>query len=463
MSQMTPICFKCGAELDPETIYCPVCGRLQRSMVVRARDPGSQGAPPPAPPAPPPPARPPEGQIIQFYPGRDAPPADQGPRHPEQTQQHPDPHPDQPDAAEPGPGQQPPEQDWQGAQATGTGEPAADEVYAQWAQPETPEAPPYEGGGHDQQGYQQPGYDQQWHEQEGYGQPEQPGGYGHPGYDQPEPEQGAYEQPGYGTPQPEQGDYEQPGYGQPAGSQPPGGQPPYGTGQQGYAPDYSQPDYDQPAYGQQGYGSQPYGTQGGYDQSYDSGRNPAYPGPSAPYLPDQPGRPNRTRLIAIGVAVLLGLFLLSFATARLLAGGSGTSTGSGTSQSGGSGGSAAATPPPGPSATPAATPTPGPTTGAGGSATWQTVTRDIPSQCSTRQGCPVTATLKNTGGRGGGTVTITLTDDGGNPIATFTGPIPVTDPGQTVQVSGFANSDQLGPYLRGGGLVHIKSVDVTGS
>src|SRR5215469_10574308 len=45
MSQMKPYCFKCGAELDPEAIYCPVCGRLQRSMVVRTVEPGAQAAP----------------------------------------------------------------------------------------------------------------------------------------------------------------------------------------------------------------------------------------------------------------------------------------------------------------------------------------------------------------------------------------------------------------------------------
>jgi hypothetical protein len=44
MSQMKPYCFKCGAELDPDTIYCPVCGRLQRSMVVRKVEAGGVDA-----------------------------------------------------------------------------------------------------------------------------------------------------------------------------------------------------------------------------------------------------------------------------------------------------------------------------------------------------------------------------------------------------------------------------------
>ena len=71
MSQMKPYCFKCGAELEPEAIYCPECGRLQRSMVVRSVDPNDQGAPP----------APYSGssheQPYQLYPDRDAAAAEQ--------------------------------------------------------------------------------------------------------------------------------------------------------------------------------------------------------------------------------------------------------------------------------------------------------------------------------------------------------------------------------------------------
>ena len=38
--------------------------------------------------------------------------------------------------------------------------------------------------------------------------------------------------------------------------------------------------------------------------------------------------------------------------------------------------------------------------------------------------------------------------------------MPETDAGQTAQVSGYATGDQLGAYLRGGGIVFIKSVEV---
>lgn len=39
MSQMTAYCFKCGASLKADTIQCPYCGRIQRSMVVRNAPP----------------------------------------------------------------------------------------------------------------------------------------------------------------------------------------------------------------------------------------------------------------------------------------------------------------------------------------------------------------------------------------------------------------------------------------
>src|SRR6266700_6167359 len=92
MSQMKPYCFKCGAELEPEAIYCPECGRLQRSMVVRTAPPASSGAPP----APSP--RPAPGQPYEFSPGREAPPAGPGP---DPSTYSPDAAPHQPDQPAP--------------------------------------------------------------------------------------------------------------------------------------------------------------------------------------------------------------------------------------------------------------------------------------------------------------------------------------------------------------------------
>src|SRR5690348_12308890 len=105
MSQMKPYCFKCGAELDPDAIYCPECGRLQRSMVVRAVDPNVA-----SPPAAPYPGSSHE-QPYQFYPGREA----GGAEHVEPAEQHPDPAPQHPDQQDPY-AQQYPEHDWRGGQ-----------------------------------------------------------------------------------------------------------------------------------------------------------------------------------------------------------------------------------------------------------------------------------------------------------------------------------------------------------
>src|SRR5439155_23549155 len=107
-----------------------------------------------------------------------------------------------------------------------------------------------------------------------------------------------------------------------------------------------------------------------------------------------------------------------------------------------------------------ATPAPTPTANAGtGNAKFQRTTATIPSKCTTSQGCPVQITLKNNGERGNGTVTLTLTD-GTNPIATFSGPIPTTDAGQTATVTGYANGDGLPSYLRSGGTVYISTIDI---
>src|SRR5215469_7964248 len=98
MSQMKPYCFKCGAELDPDAIYCPECGRLQRSMVVRTADQSTPGPPPTAP------SGTSHDQPYHFYPDRETPAAEQAGPAAE--------HPDQQDPY----AQQRPEHDWRGGQ-----------------------------------------------------------------------------------------------------------------------------------------------------------------------------------------------------------------------------------------------------------------------------------------------------------------------------------------------------------
>jgi hypothetical protein len=96
-----------------------------------------------------------------------------------------------------------------------------------------------------------------------------------------------------------------------------------------------------------------------------------------------------------------------------------------------------------------------------GSAHFVRVTTDLPGgHCTTSQGCPVTGTFKNTGGRGGGTATFSLLDSSGNVVGIYSAPLPVTDPGGTVDVSGYASGDQLPAYLKSGGQVQLQ-VSVT--
>src|SRR5215472_3232221 len=164
MSQMKPYCFKCGAELDPDAIYCPECGRLQRSMVVRTGDPD------PSTPGPPPTtySGASHDQPYHFYPDRDAPAAEQaGP-----AEQH-------PDQQDPYAQQQYSEHDWRGGPPTdGYGE----------------QAPYTEAGG--DQVYARQDYDQQqsWSET-GYGQHDANGYGGQPAYGQ-DPAQG--QEPAHG-------------------------------------------------------------------------------------------------------------------------------------------------------------------------------------------------------------------------------------------------------------------------
>jgi hypothetical protein len=182
------------------------------------------------------------------------------------------------------------------------------------------------------------------------------------------------------------------------------------------------------------------------------------------YGPSQPSGTSPIRIIALAAAVLLGLFLIGFGIGHLLGVGSSGNPQAATS---GQGHQATNAPTTQPSSTPVSTPTatPAPTASAGqgitGTAKFQRVSSSIPGTCSTAQGCPVQIVAKNTGGSGSGTVNLTLTDDGGNQIATSTGPVPVTDAGASVTVNGYATGDGLGAYLRGGGIVHITSVTFT--
>jgi zinc-ribbon domain len=305
MSQMKPYCFKCGAELDPDAIYCPECGRLQRSMVVRAVDPNV-----PSRPAAPNPGSS-HDQPYQFYPGREG----GGAEHTEQ--QHPDAapqHPDQPDPY----AQQYSEHDWRGGQTNdGYGEqtpyPAqgGDQVYAQhdnehqpygdqsWYRPDQgSETGAYDGqerqdpayGQHDQgYGQQDPAYGQQYAQHDpAYGQQD-------PAYDQ---QQYAQHDPAYGQQDPaydQQYAQHDPAYGQqdPAYDQQ---DPAYDQQYAQHDPAYGQHDqaYDQqqyaqhdPAYGQQdpAYDQQQYAQ---HDPAYDHQYEQPEPGPEPSYTPPAP-------------------------------------------------------------------------------------------------------------------------------------------------------------------------------
>lgn len=464
MSQMKPYCFKCGAELDPEAIYCPDCGRLQRSMVVRAAGSGP-GSVPPVPPAPP--------QDSESY-------ADQ-PQHPDQSQPY-------TEQAEPQPGQQAPSDD-RGWYPAGGGhqvaEPESEEgrVYAQRPFPQQPYAgQPYPAQEYPEQPYQAPddvygaqgdayageshGYltpEQTHAPEEGIYAPQEPASTEHDYRGQSYPEQGypqqSYPEQDYAEQShPEQG-YPEQGY--PEQSYPGQSYPEQSYPEQSYSPDYPEQRYD--------YSSRQYpapdqaSTPGGYSGDQDT----TYSTLSDPYALEEwqraPARRQRSwvRLAAIAVAGLTGLFLVGFAIGKVFGGSGGPDTSQAPPQQQ-SAIVATATPSTQSSATPAATATPDQGTG---TANFQKVGADIPGQCSTRQGCPIRVTVKNTGGRGAGTVSVTLTDaqGGGNTVATFSGPIPVTDPGATVQVTGYANGDKLPDYLRAGGTVYISNVTIKNS
>jgi hypothetical protein len=469
MSQMKPYCFKCGAELDPEAIYCPECGRLQRSMVVRAVEPAARSVPPVAPPGQPSYSEEPQ------YPDPS--------HHQQQAEQHPDQH-------EPF--------DEQGWDQAGGGQPASDEsaeeearVYAQRTYPgqqpyseqpypaqEYPQQPyhahedayatpenGYDAGDDDahvareetyaipdagHQDYPGGQYSADEYSSQGYATSEahdQPYDYAAPqseAHDQPydyvAPQSEAHDQPyDYAAPQSEAHDrpYDY------AAPQSEAHDQPYGY----HAPQYAAPD-------------QAYPYQGYYSSAEDAsdGGDPyrLEPWQSAP--PRQGS--NVVRIVAIAGLGLLGLFAVGLLIGHLI---SGPSTSDNTTPAAQQSTlpTVAPTAPAAQQPTASAAPSTTPVQGAG-SANFRVLNSSIPSRCSSRQGCPVQVTLKNNGGNGGGTVTVTLNDDGGNgsPIATYSGPIPTTDAGQTVTVNGYATGDRLPQYLIGGGLVGISKVDV---
>ena len=479
MSQMKPYCFKCGAELDPEAIYCPDCGRLQRSMVVRAVESGSRSAPPPPPPAPvpqPPPAAPPPGPV---------PP--QGPQSYADQPQYPDPSHQYSDQAEAHSGQQEPQDDlgWYpaggGNQSLEPESAAEDRVYAQRPYPQQPYTDqPYPAQEYPEQPYEAP--------DDTY--PAQNDAYTAQGdtYADPEQTQRLHDQP-YAPPQPEatapgsfESNYSEQGYPQPTypeqtypeqGHQEQG-YPEHGYPEQSYReqtyPEQSYPEqsYQGSGYAEQGYtySGQPYDDPGTAPGGYSGARDAGYGSLSDPYALEEwqraPARrgPSRARLVVLAGAGLLGLFLVGLGIGKVV-GGSSSSETPAAAPSQQSANVATAPPTTQPTAPPIATPTPDQGTG---TATFKTVSGpNIPNgQCSTRLGCPIEVSLKNSGGRGGGTFSLTLTDQptGGNTVATFSAPIPVTDAGATVQVTGYATSDKLPDYLKSGGTVYINNVTV---
>jgi hypothetical protein len=509
MSQMKPYCFKCGAELDPDAIYCPECGRLQRSMVVRAVEPGA----PSAPPAPHPGS--PQQQPYPFYPDREAPAApERGEPHADQSYHYPDAARQYPDQQDPYAQQPYSEHGWDGTEPAEQGQ-----GHDQWAAQADPAAYQDHQGDHV---YAREEYQQDYQDQGDAGLQQQP--YGETSWaDYQQPQQ-------YGTEQPQQygteydnaayGGQDHGGYGQPAPaeynataqhpeSEPDGWrhEPAAGTEPWHAQPDpYSAPEpapYTRrdPAYHEPMPSAPP--AEPEYEPPpppvYSSAAPvpagstyPTYPPPSAPaygpplsasrygrppgsnpYAPttydsggygDQPAATSSPfRIVALAAAVLLGLFLVGFGIGHLLGVGSSPSSPAATAQRPGAPTVAPTTQPTStPLSTPSAAATPTAGQGITGNAKFQKTGASIPGTCSTAQGCPIQVSAKNTGDSGSGSVSVTLSDGGGNQIATFTGPVPVTDAGATVTVNGYATGDGLGAYLRSGGTVYITNVTFTG-
>jgi zinc-ribbon domain len=477
MSQMKPYCFKCGAELDPEAIYCPECGRLQRSMVVRAVEPGATS---------PPPAQHPDTaheQPFQFYPDQEAPAAEPAEAQPDQASHYPDSAWHQPDQPDPHAQQQYADQGWQaGEQQDHESWAAEPEQYPEPAPEQYPEPAPEQypepapdAGDHvyAHQADPEPApHEESWSESgyQGHGH-EDPVGHDHAATADPQPGYGhaehAYEEPSAGqAQQPWQRASEEP-HGRrepsPAPPEPPrrpdtwqkrpeptAYPPPEPTAHPPPEPIYSSPWAAAPGGGYRPY-TPPTSRYGGPPA------NPYAP-PYRPDAGDQRQGPGPLRIIALVAAGLLALFLVGFGIGHVLGVGSGSQAPSGAAPQRTAEPSAAAT------TAPTATAAPTPTSGQGivGNAKFARVSSTIPGRCTAAQGCPIQVTLKNNGERGSGSVTVTLSDaaSGGNTLGTFTGPIPVTDAGATVQVTGFANGDQLPAYLRSGGTVYITSVDI---
>src|SRR5262245_7915006 len=296
MSQMKPYCFKCGAELDPEAIYCPDCGRLQRSMVVRAAGSGPPSVPPaqPVPPVPP--------QDSESY-------ADQ-PQHPDESQPY-------AEQEEPQPGQQA-ASDARGWYPAGGGHQAAEpdpedeRVYAQRPFPEQPYAgQPYPAQEYPEQPYQAPDDvygaqgDTYTEESHGYVAPDpthapEEGMYA--------PQEPATSEHGYqGQTYPEQG-YPEQSY--PEQSYPEQSYPEQSYPEQSYSPGYPEQSYDYS--GRQYVEPDQTSSSGDYRGDHDA----TYSTLSDPYALEEwqraPARrqPSWLRLAAIAVAGLTGLFLV---------------------------------------------------------------------------------------------------------------------------------------------------------
>ncbi|HSR22422.1 MAG TPA: hypothetical protein VLW53_02645, partial [Candidatus Eisenbacteria bacterium] len=440
-----------------------LCGRLQRSMVVRAVEPGAPSAPPAQRPGPA------HEQPYQFYPDREAPAAEPAEGQPDQGSHYPDSAWQQPDQPDPYAEQQYTDQGWQtGEQARDSWaaepeqhpEPApGDHVYAQQADAaaSAPEQP-WTGSAHE--GYEQE--EEPAHDYEAAAGDRPAYGHGEPAYEEPsagevQPWQRASEA-AYGHAEPE---LAQPGHRapEPAGPEPaqpgPGRQPDawHPSQEPAYTP--PEPIYSPSAPVSQGGAYRPYTPP---SSRYGGAAANPYAPPYQPDAGDQPRGPSPLRLIALAAAGLLGLFLIGFAVGHILGvgssppGPSAPAPGQTTQATGG------------PTTAPSRTPGPSSTPDQGivGNARFVRVSSSIPGRCTTSQGCPVQVTVKNNGERGSGSVTVTLSDaaQNGNTVATFTGPIPVTDAGATAQVTGFANGDQLPSYLRSGGTVYITSVDI---
>ena len=412
MSQMKPYCFKCGAELDPEAIYCPDCGRLQRSMVVRAVETGPrtgrQAPPPPVPPVPP-----------------------QGGRSYADQSQYPDPSQQHSDQAEAHPGQQEPQDDlgWYpaggGNQAVEPESAADDRVYAQRPYPQQPfPEQPYPAQEYPEQPYQAPD-DSYAAENDAHAAPGD--SYADPDQTHRLPDQAyAAQEP----PAAEHGSFESgyPEHGYPQQTYPEHGYPEQDHPEQGYPeqayPEQAYPEqgYPEQSYSQEGYtypGQQYPEPSGSASDGYSGAQDATYGSLSDPYGLEEWQRssarrqPSRVRLVALAVAGLVGLFLVGLGIGKVV-GGSGSPAGpADTVSSQRSAPEGTAQPPTTqPTAPPAATVTPNQGTG---TATFQRVSGPgIPhGQCSTKLGCPIQVTLKNSGERGGGTFSLTLTDQAG--------------------------------------------------